>query len=53
MRALDGLEARAATMTREELERDLAELLREYGGAPFPKVKRRVGAIRAIPPRPE
>jgi hypothetical protein len=52
-RALDGLEARAATMTHEERERDLADLLHEYGGKPFPKVKRRVEAIRAIPSRPE
>jgi hypothetical protein len=53
VRALDGLEARAQSITEPERERDIADILRIYGGKPFPKVKRRVEAIRAIPPRSE
>lgn len=53
MRALDGLEARAAEITEDERERDLIAVMRLYGGARRAKVRRRIEAIRAIPPRPE
>jgi hypothetical protein len=53
IRALDGLEIRAASMTEQERERNLVEIYRIYGGVPLPKLRRRVERIRAIPPRSE
>jgi hypothetical protein len=40
-------------MTEQEREHDLAEIHRIYGGEPYPRVKRRVAAIREIPPTSE
>ncbi len=51
--ALAALEASASTMPRAEVEQRLETILRIYGGKPFPKVKRRVAAIRAISSLPD
>jgi hypothetical protein len=48
-RALDGVEARAATMTVEERERCIAEIIEIYGGKSSSPAQRRIQEILSQP----